>query len=154
MTASRDPGRTRPDTPYRMVFRVAALPLPTRTVYVRSIHSSVTAATCGTTTIMPSPTRCLLASPICWKHGCSQGAVTAGLAHARTFCDRACDRECRMTSCFGSSPLVSPFAYPPSSTSLPPQDTRGELLSAPARMYVQSQHLHAGHDQAQNGIDS
>ena len=46
MTASSDPGRTRPDTEYRIVFSLAALPLPTTTVYVRSIHSSVTGAAC------------------------------------------------------------------------------------------------------------
>ena len=60
MTASSDPGLTRPDTAYRMVFRLAALPLPTRTVYVRSIHSSVTAATCGQV-LQLSPRRAELA---------------------------------------------------------------------------------------------
>jgi len=49
-----------------------------------------------------------------------------------------------MTNCFGSWPLVSPFAYPPSSTSLPPQDTRGDqMLSIHARMHIKAHHMRA-----------
>ena len=47
-----------------------------------------------------------------------------------------------MTGCFGSWPLVSPLAYPPSSRSLPPQRTHGaQMQPNPERMYLNNDQM-------------